>query len=410
VRGNRPIRICMLVHNVYDRDARVRRYAEYLAMDGCLVDVICLAPESGRAETGHLGIRVFPLPMKRVRKEGLGHAFQWALATILMFLFLCRLDFRYQYDLVHIHNMPDFLVFCALLPRLRGCPVILDIHDPVPELAMSKLGLPRNHRLIRILALLERLCCLFSSHIITAAPTFKSVLIQRGEQPEKITVILNAADPRIFCFRPGERSRPIVPGSMILLYVGTVADRYGLDVCVRALPSLRTQIPGIRLEIVPKVREEGAALDEILHLAEELGVRDSIELVDPVPLEEMPNIMKQADAGIYPARRDCHMDLALSLKIPEMAQVGLPIVASRLTVLEELFGEDAIAFVPPGDCDAFAAKILELYRSPDMAHRLAQKALRRALSLGWEKQYSDYKSLIRRLLGESPDDPDLMRQ
>lgn len=194
---------------------------------------------------------------------------------------------------------------------------------------------------------------------------------------------------------------------MILLYVGTVADRYGLDVCVRALPLLRGEIPGIRLKVVPKVRGEGAALEEILRLAVELDVRDAVDLMAPVPLEEMPNIMKQADVGVYPARRDCHMDLALSLKIPEMAQLGLPIVATRLTVLEELFGEDAIAFVPPGDCDAFAAKILELYRSPDMAQRLVQTARQRALSLGWQNQYSKYKSLIRHLLGKSADDPRL---
>jgi glycosyltransferase involved in cell wall biosynthesis len=393
----------MLVHNIYGRDARVRRYAEYLAMDGCLIDVICLTPETGRADTGHVGIRLFPLPMKRVRKEGWKHAFQWALATILMFLFMCGLDLRYRYDLVHVHNMPDFLVFCALLPRLRGCPVILDIHDPVPELAMSKLGLQRDHMMIRILALLERLCCLFSSHVITAVPTFKSVLVQRGERPEKITVIVNAADPRIFSFKPDARRRASMPGSMILLYVGTVADRYGLDVCVRSLPFLQSQIPDIRLKIVPKVREEGAALDKILCLVAELNVRDSLELIDPVPLEEMPDIMRQADVGVYPARRDCHMDLALSLKIPEMAQVGLPIVASRLTVLEQMFGEDAIAFVPPGDCDAFAAKILELHQSPEIAQSLAQTALQRALSLRWENQYSDYKNLIRNLLRKSRD-------
>ncbi len=400
MRRNGPVRICMLVHNVYGRDARVRRYAEYLAIDGRLVDVICLAAESGQAETLLPGIRLFPLPMKRVRKEGLGQAYQWGLAAVMMLLLMCRLDMRYRYDVVHVHNMPDFLVFSALWPRLRGCPVILDLHDPIPELAMSKLGVPMDHSLIRGLVLIERIACLFSSHLITAVPTFKEAFTQRGLPRDKITVIMNAADPRIFSFNPDLRPRTRIPGSLILLYVGTVADRYGLDVCVHALPFLRDQIPGVKLRVVPKVRDEGAGLEKILHLAETLGVRDTIELLDPVPLEEMPNVMRRADVGIYPARRDCHMDLALSLKVPEMAQLGLPIVATRLTVLEELFGEDAIAFVPPEDSDAFAAKILELYRSPDLAWRLAQTALQRALSLRWETQYSKYKSLIGHLIGE----------
>ena len=30
--------------------------------------------------------------------------------------------------------MPDFLVFSALIPKLLGAKVVLDLHDPMPEL------------------------------------------------------------------------------------------------------------------------------------------------------------------------------------------------------------------------------------------------------------------------------------
>jgi len=300
--------------------------------------------------------------------------------------------------LIHVHNMPDFLAFCALIPRLRGCPVVLNIHDPTPELAQSKLHVAGNHMLIRAEIFLEKISIKFSSHIITATPTFRSILISRGVPPEKITVVMNAADPRFSRSAPEIVSRR-KSDKFTLLYVGTVANRYGLQVAVQALPILRPEIPGLRLKVVPKIRDEGKALDDCMQLAQTLGVGDLVELSDPVPLELMPEIMQQADIGLYPALSDCHMDRALSLKIPEMASVGLCIVSTRLPVLEELYGDDSIAFVPPGNSEALAGKIVELYRSPEFMENLARKAKEKSASLTWESQYSIYRELLRQMLG-----------
>ncbi|HTY24298.1 MAG TPA: glycosyltransferase family 4 protein [Desulfomonilaceae bacterium] len=395
-----PLRLLMITHSVYVRDTRVRRYVEPLAEEGHLVDIICLASEDGGSQSNHPNITVHTLPITRSRREGWGHVIGWANAALMMFLYTSKLDIRNRYDLIHVHNMPDFLVFCALIPRLRGCPIILNIHDPTPELAQSKLQVSESHILVRAEVLLEKISIRFSSHIITATPTFENALIRRGVPRQKITVIMNAADPR---FSRGNhdkwKARRTRTDKFTLLYVGTVADRYGLQIAVRALPVLRPAVPGIKLKIVPKIRDEGKALDDCLELANTLGVRDLIEVDGPVPLEQMPDIMRDADIGIYPALRDCHMDIALSLKIPEMASVGLCIVSTRLPVLEELYGDESIAFVPPGDHMAFAAKILELYGSPDFRERLARKAMERSAGLTWDSQYRVYRELLRGILG-----------
>jgi glycosyltransferase involved in cell wall biosynthesis len=112
----------------------------------------------------------------------------------------------------------------------------------------------------------------------------------------------------------------------------------------------------------------------------------------------MPRVMAESDLGVYPALSDCHMDVALSLKIPEMAMVGLPIVSTRLPVLEELFGEDAIAFVPPGDPIALANKILELYSAPALRESLSRNAARRSAALSWKLQYEQYCALLEKIL------------
>ena len=117
------LRVLMLTHSVYSRDIRVRRYAERLVNDGYFVDIICLASEDGGPQSQDHRICVYPVPMTRRRREKLGHLLDWGMSILLMFWFVNKLDFSKRYDLIHVHNMPDVLVFCALFQRLRGVPV-----------------------------------------------------------------------------------------------------------------------------------------------------------------------------------------------------------------------------------------------------------------------------------------------
>ncbi len=392
-----PKRVCMLTHTVYRRDTRIRRSAECLALDGHMVDIICLASEEKEEYVLPEGIRVYSLPMRRTRREGFGLVFDWALSASLMFFYLSVLEIRNRYDLIHVHNMPDFLVFAALIPKLRGSCILHNVHDPVPEVAMSKLNIPVTHPLVRIQIFIERISIGFSRHVIAATQSFKRILVGRGYAAEKISVVTNAADLRFF--KPAkDKGIAREPGDpFTLLYVGTVAHRYGLDVCIRALELLKKDIPGIRLKVLPKIVNEGKGLDECIELAKDLEVQENIELTDPVPLEEVHEIMAAADIGVYPARRDCHMDIALSLKIPEMVGVGLCVVASRLSVLEELYGDAAMAFVSPGNHEALAEKILELYRSPEMIAQYSRQAWERSKGFSWENEYKIYIEVLEKL-------------
>ena len=133
----------MVVHAYYEGDARVRRYAESLAAGGHRVDVLALrAP--GKPKTEELrGVCVERLPLSRHRGGTLRYLFEYVWFTLLCGFVLtlrCR-----RYDVVHVHNMPDFLVFAALLPRLFGRVVMLDVHDLMPEVYCSKFKTSVRH-------------------------------------------------------------------------------------------------------------------------------------------------------------------------------------------------------------------------------------------------------------------------
>ena len=104
---------------------------------------------------------------------------------------------RHRYRSVQVHNLPDFLVFCALGPKLHRVPVILDLHDLMPEFFAGRFS-GRRQMLGRLVRAQEQLACRFSDHVITVSEHWRETLIARGVRPDKCSVVMNVADERIF--------------------------------------------------------------------------------------------------------------------------------------------------------------------------------------------------------------------
>src|SRR5262249_50829367 len=133
-----------------------------------------------------------------------------------------KCDLRQRYDLLHIHSVPDFMVFSALLPRLRGTPVILDIHDILPEFYTSKFAAGTKSRLLSFLVGIERSSCRFASHGIIANDIWRERLISRSVPSEKCTVILNSPDRSIFEKPDALPKSSAQNGNFIMLYPGSL--------------------------------------------------------------------------------------------------------------------------------------------------------------------------------------------
>ena len=71
--------------------------------------------------------------------------------------------------------MPDFLVFSALVPKILGAKVILDLHDPMPELMMTIFGLREQSFSVRVLKLLEKLSLGFADAVLTVNQACKNI-------------------------------------------------------------------------------------------------------------------------------------------------------------------------------------------------------------------------------------------
>jgi glycosyltransferase involved in cell wall biosynthesis len=276
-----------------------------------------------------------------------------------------------------------------------GTPLILDIHDLMPEVFISKYGHP-NKLVLGLIKLQEKISCWLADEVVTVNSVCETNLIARGIPPKKISVVHNYPNPAVFD-RNRHGNQNDSPGKdYTLIYPGTLAPRYGLETVVRALPQLKTQIPEIRLLIFC---QNTPYKDALIQLADQLGVRSHVEINPLIRNEEVPNQLTKADIGLYPAIDDIHMSLATPTKVLEFSAMGIPIVSSRLKMVEEIFGDSAIMFFEAENVSQFAQCVLELYQNPTLRKTLTANAYQIFLhKFSWDHEFQHYLAMLHRLL------------
>jgi glycosyltransferase involved in cell wall biosynthesis len=390
----------MVVHAYYPlAETRVQREAETLVRAGFDVDVICLRGEGEPRRDRWGGVEIHRL-RARVDKRGLGAQ----LLSYLRFFMLatCRLTrmhLRRPYRTVQVHNLPDFLVFCALVPKLQGVPVILDLHDLMPEFFAGRFE-HRRPVVARTIGWQERLSCRFADHVITVSEHWRRALVERGVPTARCSVVMNLADERIF-HGAAPTAQPlgsVARGALRLLYHGTVTHRYGLDLAVRAVARLRADIPGIRLTILG----QGDQMPELVDLVRELHLETHVDLRDELLYAEaLPDVIAAADLGIVPYRDDVFTDGLVPTKLMEYAAMGLPAAAARTSAIEATFGDSAVAYFTPGDVEDLARAVRDLWANAEARAKLAAGTRCFMERHNWATEGGEYAALVAGLAGRA---------
>ncbi len=379
-------------------ETRVQRQAELLLREGLEVDVLCLR-DAGREplfEVVH-GANVYRLAATRTYgKVGLAKL----LLEYLVFFFramlaLMRLHPRRRYATVQVHNLPDFLIFSAWYPKLRGARLLLDLHDLMPEFFAARTDRPLDSWLVRLIALQERLSCSFADHVVTVTETWRQTLIRRGVPAAKAGVVMNVADDRIF--RPMPRSRATGNGhGFHLFYHGAIVPRYGLDLLIEAVARVHTQIPGLHLTIHGS--GGGDYRQQLTQLAGDRGIADKVRFSDQlIPMAELPALISTADVALVPNRSDVFTDGILPTKLLEYTATGVPAIVARIPAIAAYFDDSMVQFFAPGDVAGLAQCIQTLYSDRRRLSELAQNTDKFNQQYNWQKVGAGYLTLLHNL-------------
>jgi glycosyltransferase involved in cell wall biosynthesis/peptidoglycan/xylan/chitin deacetylase (PgdA/CDA1 family) len=391
-------RICMPSYSYYDSDNRVRRYAETLVREGHSVDIISLR-RKGQARNEIInGVHVARIQLRSKQKEDRPIVY---LLKILLFLLrsgaiISARHLRERYDLVHAHNIPDFIVFSALVPKMLGCKVILDIHDIVPELYVSKFAIHEKSGIFKGLCAIEKLSASFADHVIISNDLWKKTVTDRSVPESNCSVLINYPDSSIFRRSPDCTEE----GKEIILYPGSLNQHQGLDIAIGAFALVADQLPKAEFHIYGEGPSKGMLIDRVL----QAGLEKRVLFKDPIPTDKIAEMMRGAKLGVVPKKAEFFGNQAFSTKIMEFMAVGVPVIVSDTEIDRYYFNDSLVLFFKSGDVQDLARKMVLMMTDEELRRTFIRNSGEFIKGQCWDVKKSQYLDLVERLTGGNSGD------
>jgi glycosyltransferase involved in cell wall biosynthesis len=386
----------MVVYSNYPKDSRVRREAEGLVKAGMSVDVISLRGDGELPNEQVNNVNTYRLNIKKKRGSKLQYLWQWSFFLIAAFVKLSWLQIVKKYHIVHLHNMPDFLVFSAFLPKLIGAKLILDLHDPMPDLFMTKYKITGYHPIIKVLELLEILSIKFVDLVITPNIAFRNLFISRGCSPNKIHIVMNSPQESIFKKNFQNHNQYVVPkrNDFTIMYHGYISEYNGLDIAIDAIVRVREEIP----ELVFHVYGSGNYLEKVQEQISNLNLTDIVKIHGAVPIECIARAIQSINVGIISNKLTPFTNLNFPTRIFEYLIMGKPVIAPRTKGILDYFNEDSLFFFEPGNVDDLAKQIINLKSNGSKCQKIVEEGMKVYQQYRWELQQKRLSNLVAGLL------------
>ena len=394
--GLRGRRAAVLLFSYYPADNRPRRAAEALASEGMDVELVCLRKSRDEAAREVFnGVTIRRLPLRRHRGGPIPYIVQYSTFLVSAFLYLMWRSLRGRFHVVHVHNMPDFLVFSALVPRLMGAKVLLDLHDPMPELMMTIFGLGPDSLSVRLLKQLERWSIRFAHCVLTVNAACKRIFAARSCPPEKIHIVMNSPDEGIFTLRPAIARPAADRRRFVMMYHGSILERNGLDVAVDALVAARQQMPAAELRIYG---DATPFLEVVLRRVRDQGLEDVVRYFGAKGPKHVAAAIDECDVGIIPNRRSIFTEINTPTRIFEYLSRGKPVITGRAPGVLDYFGEDDLFFFTLGDASDLARVMTHVFRHPEDAEAVIKRGQAIYLTHRWCEEREQLLDRIAHLL------------
>jgi glycosyltransferase involved in cell wall biosynthesis len=391
----------VLLFSHYPADPRPRRAAEALAAQGVKIDIICLRDDDGEPARETFGsINVTRVRLKRQRGSKLGYVGQYVTFVLASFFYLASRSLTRRYDLVHVHNMPDILVLGAIVPKLLGAKIILDLHDPMPELMQTIFELPEKSLSVVMLKRLEKLSIRLADLVLTVNLACKKIYSSRSCQPDKIKVVINSPDDQIFRFRRG--SAPGVNGKngngsnpFVILYHGSLVRRNGFDLAMDSLEKLKKSISSVRLRVCG---ERTDFFEQVMESARQRGLDGNVDYLGVRDLKGIVEAIEECDLGIIPNHRNIFTEINTPTRIFEYLALAKPVIAPKAKGIQDYFGDNDLIFFELGNADDLARKIEFAYSHPQEVADTVKRGQEVYLSHTWSRERLSLLNSISELL------------
>ncbi|WP_209121759.1 glycosyltransferase [Alkalihalobacillus sp. BA299] len=396
-------KVCMVVWNTFETDARVTKEAKSLIKLGKKVTVIAVfepkrtkkheekdsiniiridrtilkkkelsqVPSSNSIKSNHvhhINTEKKSNPIKKRIRSILKSVYGLIPKTMInirFFLYAMKQDAT----IYHAHDL-NTLVPTYLVAKIKGAKIVYDAH----EVSTDRAGWKNKRLWTKIESFLIRRV----DHVITTNDTRAEFFSEQYNIP--VPTVIRNVPPLQYVSKTDKLRKQcnISIDEPIVLYQGGIQRDRGLENIIRCIP------------LVPKgifiFLGNGSLKPKIIALAKELKVEDRTRFIDAVPNEELLTYTASADIGMQLLQNTCFNHYsACSNKIHEYLMAGLPVVASDLPEIRKVVSSSHIGLiVNPDDLEMVAKSINTLINNEELYKELQGNTKEAALLHHWD--------------------------
>jgi glycosyltransferase involved in cell wall biosynthesis len=244
----------------------------------------------------------------------------YMLTSFLASLFVRRVD-------VIVGTSPQFFTVCAayITGLLKRVPWVFELRDIWPE-SIRVVGAMKQSKMLDLLEKIELFLYRKASAIVSVTHAFRTSLIRRGVNGEKIHVVTNGVD--ISRFSPRDKDAELLrkhdlQGKFVAGYIGTHGLAHALDTLLDAAKALKAAPDGDRFRII--LLGDGANKSALCQRAKDEGL-DNVIFVDSVSKDQVVRYWSLLDVSIIHLKNDELFTTVIPSKLFECMAMSIPVL------------------------------------------------------------------------------------
>jgi glycosyltransferase involved in cell wall biosynthesis len=239
------------------------------------------------------------------------------------------------------NKISHIILFSVPTNGLQTIMMAKKLHIPVLYRSLDVSHQIVPHPLLRLpTKVLEKFVYRYSDRISAITHRLIEYVIKNGAKPEDCSFLPTGADADIFYYQPKDKQLLDKLGlserDLILLFSGTLYKFSGLKEIICAMPSMLSELPGLKLLLVGG----GEQYEELKQLVSELDLQDRVIMTGFVDYREVPGYLNVADICINPFIINDITNIIFPSKVYQYLACEKPVIATKLSGMLDIFPLD----------------------------------------------------------------------
>ena len=272
---------------------------------------------------------------------------------------------------VIVGTSPQFFTVCAAYASslFKRVPWVFELRDIWPE-SIRVVGVIKQKKMLDLVKKIELYLYCKSSAIVSVTNAFRTSLIRRGVNGDKIYVVTNGVSASLFS--PREKDTELLhkyalQGKFVAGYIGTHGLAHALDTLLDAAKTLKNSPDGDRFRIL--LLGDGSNRTALRQRAQAEGL-DNVIFVDSVSKDQVVRYWSLLNVSIIHLKKDELFTTVIPSKLFECMGMAIPVLhgveGESADIVER---EDVGLLFEPENPEALVSGLRRLADDPELYAR-----------------------------------------